>query len=119
MKVIIIDHTDEVLKELSGKIEVALMEAGDAAVSNVKILTPVGTPESTGISGYIGGTLRNSIDRVVDGNAVKIGTNVEYAKYVEYRDKPKHLVGQAHFLRDGIQNHINEYVDIIKSELTK
>ena len=44
---------------------------------------PVGTPESTGIKGYIGGTLRQSIDsRVKDGGFQgEIFTGVEYAKY--------------------------------------
>ena len=45
---------------------------------------PVGTPESTGIKGYIGGTLRQSIDsRVtsVKGLDGEIFTGVEYAKY--------------------------------------
>ncbi len=48
---------------------------------------PVGTPESTHKRGYIGGRLRSSItwEVVSEGGdlSAKVGTNVEYAPYVE------------------------------------
>jgi len=53
-----------------------------AAVS----LAPVGTPESTGIKGYVGGTLKGSI-RVGFQKKSQSGivyTNVEYAIYQEF-----------------------------------
>lgn len=47
---------------------------------------PVGTPESTGKKGYVGGTLRQSIalELGVDaqGVFVRIGSNVYYAEWV-------------------------------------
>lgn len=49
-------------------------------------LCPVGTPESTGVPGYVGGTLRSSLtwELVVEsGLCVKVGTNTYYAGYVE------------------------------------
>lgn len=50
-------------------------------------LCPVGTPESTGKKGYRGGRLRSSITNEIgtdpDGLVAVIGTNVEYAPYVE------------------------------------
>lgn len=79
------DNTDEVVSALSEAIEAALTEIGMTVETQAKALCPVGTPESTGIPGYIGGTLRNSITFEIedDEKAVYIGTNVEYGKYVE------------------------------------
>ena len=52
---------------------------GQKAVGYAKKLCPVGTSESTGIQGYRGGTLRNSIThRVENGDTMALGSNVEY-----------------------------------------
>lgn len=63
--------------------DAVLEEIGLKAESYAKALCPVGTPESTGIPGYKGGTLRNSITHTRDKDSAYIGTNVEYAPYVE------------------------------------
>lgn len=57
------------------------------------------------------GRLRNSLTHSVDEGeqVVYIGTNVEYAKYVETRDSAHHTTGQAHFLRDAASQHGPEY----------
>lgn len=46
---------------------------------------PVGTPESTGIPGYIGGTLKRSIHlEIADGGmSAEVEPTEEYAPYVE------------------------------------
>lgn len=46
---------------------------------------PVGTPESTGIPGYIGGTLKRSIGIEVSDSGMKatVEPTAEYAPYVE------------------------------------
>lgn len=46
---------------------------------------PVGTPESTGIPGYIGGTLKRSIElEIKDGGmTAEVGAKAEYGAYVE------------------------------------
>ncbi len=46
---------------------------------------PVGTPESTGIPGYIGGTLKRSIgiDITDGGMTAEVEPTAEYAPYVE------------------------------------
>ena len=53
----------------------------------VKMATPVGTPESTGKRGYIGGRLRASMTTRVDASPVplwaEVGTRVKYASFVE------------------------------------
>lgn len=104
----LIDHSQEVLYALEGAQYRALDAVGFAAESNVKILTPVDT-----------GRLKGSIGHYVDDDAVVIGTNVEYGKYVEFNDKAFHDDGQAHYLRDGINKHIKEYKAIFESELKR
>lgn len=93
----------------------ALEKIGLKAEGYAANLTPVGTPESTGIPGYIGGTLKNSMTHKVVGKAVYIGTNVEYAPYIEYGTsrgiKPKHMIKKA------VTEHTEEYKDIVKKYL--
>lgn len=47
---------------------------------------PIGTPESTGIPGYKGGTLRGSIGLEITeaGMTAEVEATAEYAPYVEY-----------------------------------
>ena len=47
---------------------------------------PVGTPQSTGIPGYVGGTLKRSIVlEIRDGGlTAEVAPTAEYAAYVEY-----------------------------------
>ena len=96
----IIDNTDEVMDEFERAMLRALEIIGGKAETYAKALTPVGTVESTGVEHYIGGTLRNSITHAMDGATVMIGSNVEYAPYVElgtgkeYEPPPKYM--EAH-----------------------
>lgn len=130
-----LDWTDRVTEKI-------LTEIGMKAEGYAKKLCPVGTPESTGIKGYQGGTLRDSITFKVesedDKGTVAIGSNVEYAPYVElgtgpYFEPPPSwetfeaergagikkggYVKARKFLRPAIENHISEYQKIIKNEL--
>lgn len=137
------DNSKEVLSSLSDQGEKILTMIGIKAEKYAKALCPVGTSESTGIKGYRGGTLRNSITFQVEKEGstvgVAIGTNVEYAPFVElgtlggfeglppewesFEAPPSSGLKQGkgikakHFLRDAIQNHIPEYKAIIESEL--
>ena len=132
------DNTDKILDELNLKKQVVLEMIGLKAEKYAKALCPVGTPESTGKKGYRGGTLRNSITHGIEnGDTAYIGSNVEYAPYVELGTGPnfqsppeweqftaqrgsgarKGGIKPRHFLRDAIQDHKSEYNDIIKSEL--
>lgn len=137
---IIEDNSKEVLQELEKATQVVLTMIGMKAEKYAKALCPVGTPESTGKKGYRGGTLRNSItfqaESTDEGGLVQIGSNVEYAPYVELGtgpqfkappeweqfDAPQGSGGgkgmkPRYFLRDAIQDHLDEYVTIIKREL--
>jgi phage gpG-like protein len=62
------------------------------------------------------GRLRNSISHEVVENDVYIGTNVEYAPYVEYGEY-KHTTGKNHFLRDAATNHSEHYKKIMEAAL--
>jgi HK97 gp10 family phage protein len=73
------------------------------------------TPESK--SGYVRtGRLRNSISYGVDTDepAVYIGSNVEYAPYVELgtskmRARP--------FLKPAVENYVGEYKDLLEQAM--
>lgn len=140
---IIVEYTDnsqQIKAGMEDAVLKALEECGLAAEGYAKELCPVGTPESTGIPGYIGGTLRNSITHVVDGQerAVYIGSNVEYAAYVElgtgiyadggrktpwvYQDEEGNwhkTSGQKPqpYLKPAITDHRDEYKRIIEDNL--
>ena len=131
------NNIPEVLEALKGATEKALTEVGIKAEKYAKALCPVGTPESTGKKGYRGGTLRNCITFVVEGDELTIGSNVEYAPYVElgtgpyFNTPPEWLQyvtekgsGEGHgyvrprpYLRPAIEDHLDEYKRIMQNEL--
>lgn len=130
-------HVDEALAAADNAVDRALEIIGIKAEKYAKARCPVGTVESTGIKGYRGGTLRNSITHMVNDNTVSIGTNVEYAPYVELGTGPYFQappaweqfnapkgkgVGHGYvrprpYLKPAIADHINEYKDVIENEL--
>jgi len=71
---------------------------------------------------YDTGRLRASITYEINEEEKEtvIGTNVEYAPYVEINDKMKHpRGGKAHFMRDAVANHANVYNDIANNYLKR
>lgn len=134
------DHTADVLEAVNDKIKLALAAMGEVIEGHAKEECPVdtgllrnsityavagGAPSiseyhadrtSTGqsaTSGTSGSVVIGRYSGIIGDaseNAVYVGSNVEYAPAVEFRDIP-HNVGQAHFLRDGAQNHIPELKD--------
>ena len=137
MSVRITDNSAEVLAELERAKARALEIIGLKAEGYAKRLCPVGTVESTGNKGYRGGTLRNSITHAVDKDTVAIGSNVEYAPYVELGTGPHFEpppdwetfttekgsgVGRGYvkprpYLQPAIEEHRDEYKTIWESEL--
>lgn len=131
------DHTEEVLNALEQAAQRALEIIGINAEKYAKYLCPTGSEKTTGIKGYRGGTLKNSITYSVGDKTVAIGSNVEYAPYVElgtgsnfspppdwehFEVPPSKGIGKAYvdprpYLRPAIEDHLDEYKDIIKSEL--
>jgi HK97 gp10 family phage protein len=70
-------------RALSDAEKSALIAIGEYVIGEAKLRSPVGEyPEG---SGRVGGRLRDSIDYKVDESqgSVVVGTNVEYAPYVE------------------------------------
>ena len=131
------DNTDRVLSELEEAKGRALETIGQLIERYGKKLCPVGTVESTGKKGYRGGTLRNSITHEVEEDTVAVGTNVEYGPYVElgtgtYFKAPPEWesfevpeskgIGRGYvhprpFIRPAIEDHREEYQDVVQSEL--
>lgn len=136
---IVADHTSEALEAIEKNADRALNAMGIQIEKYAKALCPVGTSESTGKKGYRGGTLRNSITHVVEDQHLTVGSNVEYAPYVElgtgphfqappeweqFTSKSGSGVGHAYvrprpFLRPAITDHFDEYKTILGSELSK
>ena len=109
MNVKIVDNSNIVGHEFEKQLLIGAMAIGAKAEGYAKRNCPVDT-----------GRLRNSITNDISDNAIHIGTNVEYAKYVEYMDKygkKPRKTGQPHFLRDAATNHSKEYEAIMKAAL--
>lgn len=92
----------------------ALEAIGLQAEGYAKKLCPVGTPESTGKPHYIGGTLRNSISHATDNDSAYIGTNVEYAPYVELGTS--RMKAQP-YLKPAATEHSDEYRAIVEQQM--
>lgn len=97
------DNSKEFLNELESLIPAALEECGLAAEGYAKGLCPVDT-----------GRLRNSITHTTDDNTAYIGTNVEYAPYVELGTVK--MIEQP-YLKPAVVDHASEYQTIIESRL--
>lgn len=85
------------------QIETALEKVGLTAERYAKLACPVDT-----------GRLRGSISHTHDKNTAYIGTNVEYAPYVEMGTV--NTKAQP-YLKPAITDHIQEYKNIIEQEL--
>lgn len=110
-------HEEEVVKAVTEAMARALEICGGKAETYAKELAPVGTPESTGIPGYHGGTLRNSITHEQwDEKTEVIGSTVKYAPYVELGT---YKMNARPFLRPAAENHMQEYSQVIERELAK
>ena len=112
-----ISHKEEAMKAVTEAMARALEICGGKAETYAKQLAPVGTPESTGIPGYHGGTLRNSITHEQENeNTEAVGSAVKYSPFVElgtYKMKARP------FLRPAVENHGAEYKAVIERELAK
>lgn len=96
------NNTEQVAAALNSAIAKALTKIGQQAEGNAKLMCPTDT-----------GRLKNSITNQIDmqENAVYIGTNVEYAPYVELgtRRQDPHP-----YLRPAASEHGEEYRAILK-----
>lgn len=125
------DNSEAVLSALRNAVERGLMAIGETAVTYAKKSLTEQKAVDTG-------RLRNSINYLVRDDEVYIGTNVEYAPYVEfgtgkYADggRPTPWVyqddeGNWHwtegnparpYLAPAAKNHTQEYRDLLKESL--
>lgn len=93
------DNTAEVLSALKMAKKRGLAAIGMTAEGHAKKETPVDT-----------GRLRNSISHETDDEAAYIGTNVEYAPYVELGVRGRQGV---HMLQRAASEHKDEYKQLI------
>lgn len=99
------DNTEEASRGIRRAIDRALEEIGLAAEGYAKRTCPVDT-----------GNLRNSITHAVESgeDAVYVGTNVEYAPYVEMGTR---RTAARPFLRPAATEHGSTYRSILKRNL--
>lgn len=100
------NNTQQVLKALSGPngaIPRGLEAIGLAAEGHAKKETPVDT-----------GRLRNSISHTTDKEAAYIGTNVEYAPYIELGVQGRQGV---HMLQRAATEHTAEYQKLMEENI--
>lgn len=99
------DNTKQVVDDIGSAIEVALEKIGLLAEGYAQKKCPVDT-----------GNLRGSITHEVDAgdNAVYIGTNVEYAPYVELGTSRQKA---QPFLRPAASEHGAQYRQVLKKAL--
>lgn len=102
-KVTIIDNTEKVLSAFEKQLKNGLWAIGSTAEGYAKAETPVDT-----------GRLRNSITHAEDDRSVYIGTNVEYAPYIELGSSTHKA---CHMLGNAAQNHSDEYKKILETAL--
>lgn len=101
------DHSAEIIAEIKAKMPVILEMLGQAGENNAKF-------EITALGAVDTGNLRNSISHANDGTYAYIGTNVEYAPYVEMGTS---RMEERPFLRNAVLNHLDEYGQIFEEGL--
>ena len=101
-----IDNSEEIIKEMNKRKELALKAIGETAERHAKDITPVDT-----------GRLRNSIANEVEGDSVYIGTNVEYGPAIELGSRG--TGGGVHMLKRAATEHVEEYKALVKQALDR
>lgn len=142
------DNTPQLLEVLDSWAERVLTLWGMKVQDYAQLLVPTGTADSTGIEGYVGGALKQSLTYALDlaKKTVTIGSNLFYSVYVELgtgifaekgngRKTPwvwKDFNGKWHFtrgmkaandgkgfLRPAVEEHIDELREIAVEEGNK
>lgn len=97
------DNSKEVLSSMEKAIKRGLEAIGLTAEGHAKKETPVDT-----------GRLRNSIGHAVEDKAAYIGTNVEYAPYVELGSRG---IDGKHMLQRAATEHSAEYQKLLEESI--
>lgn len=145
MGVEIHDNSKEIAEKIKAAVSKGLETCGLVAEGYAADLAPVGTPESTGIPGYIGGLLRGSITHALSGKKPAISTYQDNAgkrrgsysgtapeesdlnksavyigtnvEYSSYVELGTIKMDAQPFLKPAVADHANEYRKIIENEL--
>lgn len=101
------DNSDQVIEAKNAALRAALEAIAEAAEGYATMLAPVDT-----------GRLKGSISHAINESEEMaiIGTNVEYAPYVEFGTSKMEA---KPYLKPAIKNHISEYKDIAESYLKR
>lgn len=138
------DNTQQLHEALDSWAERVLTIWGMKVQDYAQLLVPTGTADSTGIEGYVGGALKQSLTYAVDlaKKTVTIGSNLFYSVYVELgtaslprraTDAKRHGSGKTstasgtlpgvwppvRFLRPAVEDHIEELREIAVEEGNK
>ena len=142
------DNTPQLHEALEAWVERVLTIWGMKVQDYAQLLVPTGTADSTGIEGYVGGALKQSLTYALDlaKKTVTIGSNLFYSVYVELgtgvhatngngRKTPwvwKDFNGKWHFtrgmkaandgkgfLRPAVEEHIDELRETAVEEANK
>lgn len=139
------DNSDEILRQMAQKIDAGLEACGNQAVTHAKNILTAGIKRHADSWYTPTGALRNSITHAVSDGEVQIGTNMEYAIYNEYgtgvylesdngvqgRQTPWAYEGPdgevhwtrgmkaLHFLKNAVDNHKEQYINILKQFLNR
>lgn len=138
------DNTPRLFEALDSWAERVLTIWGMTVQDYARLLVPTGTADSTGIEGYVGGALKQSLTYAVylAKKTVTIGSNLFYSVYVELgtgifaekgngRKTPwvwNDFNGKWHFtrgmkarpfLRSAVEEHIEELREIAVEEGNK
>lgn len=142
INITVVSHVDEFMEQVVEKMPLILNSVGQIAEGYAKEDCPVDTGllhnsltyaiagEAPVIAGYTAdrpdengviqtGTYDGAMpaDDNPQNYSVYMGSNVKYAPAQEYNDTYRHKVGKAHFIRDALQDHKEEYKDNIEAIL--
>ena len=102
-------NVNDILRQLENGKRNALTAIGSSAETHTKDNITADDLIDTG-------RLRNSISHSIDGEAAYIGTNVEYAPYLELGTKK---ITAHHYLKRAVTDHQDEYKELAVEAIKK
>lgn len=106
------DNTDKIIQETQERLIVALEKVGLKAEGDVKTTIASYSPKPIVKTGRLMGSITHEVNP--SEKEVYIGTNVEYAPYIEYGTSK---MAPRPFLKETISENKEEYMEIIKETL--
>lgn len=119
----LIKTLENIPKELTPKVDAVIEDNARQIELHAKEIVPVGTPESTGIKGYIGGTLRQSIKSekekeltyTVRANSTGLAPYAPFVEFGTYKMRAQPYLYPAYFrqipkLQKDLEDLLNEYI---------